>query len=82
MTKSEFKKIVEKGRKAYVKAEDITQELFIKIEEELGIGKDIISDIPTNSPNADNIEEAICCYMQYGEYDTGSLWEELIGAKQ
>lgn len=39
MTKSEFKRIIEKGRKAYFKADEISQELFKKIEDDFGIRK-------------------------------------------
>ena len=34
-------------------------------------------NLPSNAENADNLEEAILCYMQYGEYDPDELWEEL-----
>lgn len=78
MTKNEFKKILERGRNANLKAERITNELFEKIERDLGIRSNVLSDIPTNSENALNLEEALQCYMRYGEYDIDSLWEELI----
>lgn len=78
MTKNEFKKIVEKGRKIYIKADENTQELFNRIEGDFGIKEAVLQDMPTNAPNADNVEEAICCYMQYGEYDIDSLWEDLM----
>lgn len=78
MTKSEFKRILQRGRNAYIKAEKITQELFDKLEKDMGLREIILDDIPSNAENAENITEAICCYMQYGEYDADSLWEELI----
>lgn len=78
MTKTEFKKILERGRKAHIKADLITQELFNKLDEDMGLRHFILSDIPSNAENADNLEEAIQCYMQYGEYDPDLLWEELI----
>ena len=78
MTKSEFKKLLERGRKAYIKAELITNELFDKLEQDMGLRTSILSDIPSNAENADNLEEAIQCYMQYGEYDSDLLWDELI----
>ena len=78
MTKSEFKKLLERGRKAYIKAELITNELFDKLEQDMGLRTSILSDIPSNAENADNLEEAIQCYMQYGEYDPDLLWDELI----
>ena len=78
MTKSEFKKLLERGRKAHIKAELITNELFDKLEQDMGLRTSILSDIPSNAENADNLEEAIQCYMQYGEYDSDLLWDELI----
>lgn len=78
MTKSEFKKFLERGRNAHVKAESITNELFDKLEQDMGLRTLILSDIPSNAENADNLEEAIQCYMQYGEYDPDLLWDELI----
>lgn len=77
MTKTEFKKLLECGRKAHVKANEIIQELFNKLEEDMGLRHCVLSDIPSNAENADNLEEAIQCYMQYGEYDPDELWEEL-----
>lgn len=78
MTKSEFKKLLERGRKAHIKAELITNELFDKLEQDMGLRTSILTDIPSNAENADNLEEAIQCYMQYGEYDPDLLWDELI----
>lgn len=78
MTKSEFKKFLERGRKAHIKAESITNELFDKLEQDMGLRNLILNDIPTNAENADNLEEAIQCYIQYGEYNPDSLWDELI----
>lgn len=75
MTKSEFKRILQRGRNANIKANEITQKLFDELENDMGF---ILDDIPSNAENADNIAEAICCYMQYGEYDADLLWEELI----
>ena len=78
VTKSECKKQVERGRKAHIKAELITNELFDKLEQDMGLRTSILSDIPSNAENADNLKEAIQCYMQYGEYDSDLLWDELI----
>lgn len=77
MTKTEFKKLLERGRNAHIKADSITQELFNKLEEDMGLRCSVLSDIPSNAENADNLEEAILCYMQYGEYDPDELWKEL-----
>ena len=44
----------------------------------MGLSELILSDIPSNAENADNLEEAIQCYIQYGECDPDLLWGELI----
>ena len=63
MTKTEFKKLSERGRNAHIKADSITQELFNKLEEDMGLRCSVLSDIPSNAETADNLEEAILCYM-------------------
>lgn len=82
MTKNEFKNLLERGKKAYDKAAAIEQELFNKLENDMGLNGLILEDIPTNAENADNIQEAITCYLQYGEYDADSIWDDLILGNQ
>ena len=78
MKKSEFKRLLESGRKAHIKAEQAEKRVIDCISSVLG---DIsLDEIPSAAENADNLEEAIYCYMQYGEYDTDSLWDELQSA--
>ena len=55
MTKTEFKKLLERGRKAHIKADSITQELFDKLEKDMGLRSSVLSDIPSNAENADNL---------------------------
>ena len=45
MTKSEFKKYLERGRKAHIKAESITNELFDKLEQDMGLSELIFNVI-------------------------------------
>lgn len=35
------------------------------------------STIPSKAENAENLRDAISCYMQYGEYDVDSLIDEI-----
>lgn len=44
------------------------------------IGISDASAIPTKAENADNLRDAISCYMQYGEYDVDSLIDEITRA--
>ncbi len=36
--------------------------------------------VPTSAENADNLEEAISCYLNYGEYSISGLMKEIRGA--
>lgn len=74
MTKCEFIKKLNKCRKLYKDAENSLNSLFEKLEYEFDTD---LSNIQTNAENADELEEAICCFAQYGEYDAESIWEEL-----
>ena len=75
MTKGEFCKLLESGRNAYQKAEQKTQIIYSRIEEDF---EDIdLSEISTGAEDADNVNDAITCYLQYGEYTPEQIWEEL-----
>ena len=34
-------------------------------------------ELPTNAENADTVEDAICCFIQYGEYSPENIWKEI-----
>lgn len=38
------------------------------------------SEVPTDAENACNLEEAINCYLQYGEYSRGGIMREVRDA--
>lgn len=76
MTKSEFIKELKKCRKIQRTAEDLLHCFLEKIQNEFNTE---LSEIKTNAENSDNLEEAICCFVQYGEYDEESIWKELEG---
>ena len=40
-----------------------------------------LAEIPTEAENADNLEQAISCYVQYGEYDIEKLVDEICNIK-
>lgn len=63
-----------------------TRELFLKAEEEQRKTMNLLSDsfpgidfaeCETMAENADNLEEAINCYIQYGEYSIEGILDEL-----
>lgn len=47
------------------------QEIFPDLE---------LDEVETGSYSAEDLEQAIECYIQYGEYDIDSLWKELNDA--
>lgn len=80
MTKSAFKKLIETSRNYAVMLQKTSALLRNEIEEAF---PDVeLCEVDTNSFNAENLEQAIECYIQYGEYDIDSLWEELKGARR
>ena len=71
LTKSEFKKLMERSRNYAVKMQETTALLRKEIEDTF---PDVeLCEIETGSYNAENLEQAIECYIQYGEYDIDSL---------
>ena len=75
MTKSEFIKTMNSARNSFIKAEEKEQKLFEKLEEEF-FGLDL-SNCISDAENAENVQEAITCFLQYGEYTPEKIWEEI-----
>lgn len=71
----EFKKMMTSARNAYIKAQQKEQEVLAKISAELGDMD--LGEFETFAENAENFEEAILCFLQYGEYSVEELWNEL-----
>lgn len=78
MTKSEFKKLMERSRNYAIKMQKTTDLIREKIQETF---PDLeLDEVETDSYNAEDLEQAIECYIQYGEYNIDSLWNELNSA--
>lgn len=75
LIKDEFKLKMRKARNAFIRAKNEEDELYDLIDSEYNHLD--LSHIPSNAENADNLYEAISCYLSYGEYNIDSLWEEL-----
>jgi len=73
-----FKNLLKRARAAHKKATEYEKLVFKNINDMFGTDNFELSDIPTKAENAENLEEAFLCYMQYGEYDIDSLWKELV----
>ena len=73
MTKSEFKRRIESLRKMSEKTRNGTINLINDLMMDMGINV----YAPSKAPNADDIATAIECYINYGEYDSDSIWKEI-----
>lgn len=78
MTKSEFIKTMNSARNAFMKAQEKERKIFDKLSEEFP--RLDLDDCITNAENAENVQEAISCFLQYGEYNATEIWEEIIMA--
>ncbi len=78
MNKSEFVRKMESAKKLYDKAQEKEHHIF----DELGkqFPKIDLDNCTTDAENANSIQEAITCYLQYGEYTPENIWDEIIMA--
>lgn len=67
---SELRRLIQKARKKSVELNDATQAVFDALS-------DIDLCVPTDAENADDLEQAINCYIQYGEYSIDELLDEI-----
>lgn len=74
-----LRSLIESARKKQVAAQNALGSVMEAIED-LGIID--LSRFETKAENASNIEEAICCYIQYGEFDVDSIIEEIKVAEK
>lgn len=72
LTLAEIKKLIQRARKAALKAEECQKAVFRALE-------DMCIDLstPINAENAYNLEEAVTCYLQCGEYDLSGVMREI-----
>ena len=67
---SELRRLIQKARKKSIELNDATQAVFDALS-------DIDLCVPTDAENADDLEQAINCYIQYGEYSFDGLLNEI-----
>jgi hypothetical protein len=68
----ELKKLMSKGRSLSVKQAEILSNIYGILED---LGVDI--EAPSQAENAENIGDAINCYIDYGEYGIGEITKEI-----
>ena len=74
-----LRSLIESARKKQITAQNALGSVMEAIED-LGIID--LSRFETKAENASNLEEAICCYIQYGEFDVDSIIEEIKVAEK
>jgi len=67
-----IKKALQKARRKYIEAEIELNNLYDFLSD---INADL--EVPTDAENADTLEEAINCFVQYGEYNIDGILKEL-----
>lgn len=76
MEYKDFEKKLKSTRNAFIKADAKLRELMSEIESEFpGIELD---ELETTAENASNVDEAICCHVQYGESTPQSIWDDML----
>lgn len=71
-----FKSLLEKARKKQTEATAATA-LVYRALEDMCIDAD---QIPSDAENADNLEDAISCFIDYGEYSVAGIMREVKAA--
>lgn len=75
---SVFERMLKTARMAAVKAQKDEYFVFQALEV-MGINA---KEIPTDAPNANNLEEAVSCFLQYGEYSVAEILKEVRIARE
>ena len=68
----EIEKLLKKARNANQKADAALRNVFEALEDIC-----IELDAPTGAENADDLEQAINCYVHYGEFNLKDLMKEI-----
>lgn len=78
MIKDDFVKKLKAAREAYKWAQLLEESLFDELE--ISFGNIDLEDAKSNAENAENIKDAVCCYLNYGEYSPDEIWNDIIEA--
>ena len=71
-----FEKLLKKARRKQAEATEATHVVFEALED-MCIDADQIS---SEAENADNLQQAISCYIDYGEYSVAGIMKDVRGA--
>lgn len=78
--KNKFIKDMESCRTIFINAMERESRIFAEIED--AFPELDLSNCVTFAENANNIQDAISCYLQYGEYSPKKIWGDLVLAKK
>ena len=68
-----LKNLLNRAREAQIKA-DAAFRSVMQVLDDMCIEPD---HVPSNAENADNLEQAITCYIAYGEYSVAEIMREV-----
>lgn len=71
-----FERMLKRARNAAIKAQAAEYEVF-KALDDMCIDAERFE---TGAPNAENLSEAISCFIDYGEYSVAGIMREVRGA--
>lgn len=71
-----LEKLLKKARRKQAEATEATALIFEALDD-MCIDPD---EIPSDAENAGTLKEAICCYIDYGEYSIAGIMKEVKGA--
>ena len=69
----EVKKLLQKAKKAYEKAQEKEAAVFRMLEDDMCLDM----EAPSEAENANNLGEAITCWLSYDEYSLAGLIKEI-----
>ena len=72
LTMMEIKKLIQKAKRAYEKAQAAEAALYKAVDD---LCLDL--EVPTEAENAENLDQAISCYLHYEEFSLEGLLSEI-----
>jgi hypothetical protein len=68
---AEIRSLIEKARNFEMRKNELITDIYFLLEDYEP------ENIPSGAENASNLEEAISCFIQYGEYGLESIMKEI-----
>lgn len=68
----ELEKLIRKAKKAYEKAQEAEAAVFQMLD-----NMHLDLEAPSEAENAENLDQAVACYLNYGEFSLSGLMSEI-----